>query len=88
VQGCSFAGNVLSALPADAPTLSKMPPCTFAYIDKDDNDPYPEKDGALSVPVYMAPSREEFVCQILVPCKQPREDWILSGVAIFLTDLK
>lgn len=88
LQGCGFGNNLLTALTADSPSLSVLPPCTFAYIDQEDKEPYPDEDSALAVPVYFAPSREEFICEVRVPCKGSRDDWILSGTAIFLTDLK
>lgn len=87
LQGCSFAGNQLGSLSANSPILCSMPPCTFAFIKNDDPEPYPG-DQALAVPVYASASREEFVCEVRVPCSGSLQAWILTGVAIFLSDVK
>jgi hypothetical protein len=114
LQGVGFDAKVgLTPLSSDAPTLSLVPTCTMAWIDKvrcacgffvsvrlcslrlslcgrcgslqADPEPYP--DG-LATPLYFSTTREEFICEIRLPAKPPLENWILSGAALFLTDVK
>jgi hypothetical protein len=87
LQGCGFQNGLLSPLSPDSPSMVQLPPCTLAYIPKEEGEPYPDP-GALAVPVYVATTREEFVCEIRVPCKGQADRWILSGVALFLSDYK
>lgn len=88
LSGCGFASDMprLAPLSADAPKLVRMPQVYFAYVDKSDPDPYPD-DGCLAVPLYFSTERDEFVCDLKVPCKGHKGTWILSGTAIALCDM-
>ena len=88
LQGCGFTGGVLSPLAPDSPSMVALPPVFLAYIPKEEGDPYPDASSALPVPVYVAASREEYVCEIRVPCKGQLDRWILSGAALLLTEFK
>jgi len=88
LQGCGFSGGLLCPLQPDAPSLLPLPNCSLYYIPMDESDPYGDPSSSLSVPVYVAPTREEFVCEIRMPCKGQQERWILSGVAVCLNDYK
>lgn len=55
---------------------------------QEEKDPYPGEEDSLAVPVYFSPNREDFICEIKMPCRGGKTDWVLSGVALFLTDLK
>lgn len=84
LQGCGFQGGVLSPLSGDSPSLVHLPPASLAYIPKEEGEPYPGAQDALPVPVYVATSREEYVCEIRVPCKGQLDRWILAGAALCL----
>jgi hypothetical protein len=88
LQGCGFQGGLLSPLTADSPSMVSLPPCSIAYIPKEESEPYPDASSALTVPVYVAASREEYVCEVRVPCKGQLDRWVLSGAALFLSDYK
>jgi dynein heavy chain 2 len=87
LQGVGFdaKAGTLTPLSSDAPTLSLIPTATFAWIDKADPEPYP--DG-LTLPLYFSTTREEFICEVRMPAKPPQDQWILSGAALFLADIK
>ena len=88
LQGCGFAGGVLSPLAPDSPSLVSLPPVIVAYVPKEHVEPYPEAQAALAVPVYVAATREEYVCELRAPCKGQLDRWILSGAALFLNEFK
>ena len=88
LQGCGFQGGLLSPLAPDAPSMVSLPSCQLAYIPKDQSEPYPDAASALTVPVYVSSTREEYVCEVRVPCKGQLDRWILAGVALFLCDFK
>mmetsp|Transcript_41826 Transcript_41826/g.82044 ORF Transcript_41826/g.82044 Transcript_41826/m.82044 type:complete len:4055 (+) Transcript_41826:307-12471(+) len=83
LQGCLFDNGVLSPLKPNSPLFSQLPPVTLCYVNKEEREPYRQ---SLDVPVYFAPSREEFICDIKVPTQGDSAPWILSGSAIFLAD--
>jgi len=87
IQCCGFQKDLLSPLAPDAPSMSPITPCIFAYIGKNEKDPYHGDDDSLAVPVYFSPNREDFICELKMPCRGGRTEWILSGAALFLTDL-
>jgi dynein heavy chain 2 len=86
LQGCLFEGSKLSALRPDSALFAPLPNVTLAYV----GDDYPEPYGAksLGVPIYFAASREEFIAEVKMPCDGDKEDWILAGAAILLSDMK
>jgi hypothetical protein len=61
--------------------------CTIAYVHKDEQEPY-KRGACLETPVYIAPSREEFVAELKVPATGTIDRWVLTGAAIFLNDFK
>lgn len=83
LQGCSFQNTELGPLAPNAPIVCPVGPVTFAYINQNDPEPYPGKDG-LAVPMYCSTTREEYICEIRMPCKGGVQRWILAGVALFL----
>jgi dynein heavy chain 2 len=85
LQGAGFQGGVLSPLAPDSPSLVRLPSCQVAYVPKEDGfEAYPDPQSALAVPVYVAVSREEYVCELRVPCKGQLDRWVLAGTALFL----
>jgi dynein heavy chain 2 len=88
LQGCGFEQGNLSPLKADSPGFLTLPLIYAAYIPNNDAEPYPEANTALSIPLYYNPTREEFITEFRLPCKGQLDRWILTGVALFLTDFK
>ena len=88
LQGCGFAGEVLSPLVVESPSLLQLPECWFGYIGKGEAEPYGEGQNALALPLYFSPSREQLVCEVKVPCKGQLDRWILTGAALFITQIK
>jgi dynein heavy chain 2 len=84
LQGASFDDYSLGKLNGDSVSLCEVPPVIFCYIKKDDEEPYPGKKDALAVPMYMCTTREEYVCEVRLPCKGFITKWILSGTALML----
>jgi len=85
LQGCSFSDQVLGTLSPDSPTVCSVPAVTLSYMRDDDTEPYGAGGGSsLAVPVYICSSREEFVCDLKVPCKGNTRRWVVAGVALFL----
>lgn len=87
IQGCSFNGKELAFSSASSSSVQPIPHCTLAFIGPNDNEPYGQR--GLSVPVYVATTREEYVCDVKVPCgERDKDSWILGGVALLLNDFK
>ena len=88
LQGCGFTGELLSPLAADSPSLLTLPECWVCYIGKADAEPYGDGQNALALPLYFSPTREQLVCELRVPCKGQLDRWILTGAALFITEVK
>jgi len=84
LSGCSYADGTLGNLNADSPAWSPIPPVIIAYVDNNENPPYPEKN-ALAVPLYFTSSREEYITELNMPCKGNRNVCVLTGVALCLS---
>ena len=89
LQGCGFTGELLSPLSADSPSLLTLPDCFFAYIATGDAEPYAAEGGSasLALPMYFSPNREQLICEVKVPCKGQTDRWILTGAALFITQV-
>ena len=88
LQGCGFAGDVLSPLQADSPSVIALPDAYFCYIGKQEMEPYPDAQGGLAVPLYYSANREQLVCEVRMPCKGQLDRWVLTGAALFITQVK
>ena len=88
LQGCGFAGEVLSPLVVESPSVLVLPECWFCYVGKGEAEPYGEGQNALALPLYFSPTREQLVCEVKVPCKGQLDRWILTGAALLITQVK
>eukprot|EP00981_Chlorochromonas_danica_P004240 scaffold857_cov152-Ochromonas_danica.AAC.23 len=86
LQGASF-NDVLQESAPEAAELIPVPDVTIGFVSSVSQDVY-RPDEAISVPVYLTPSREDFLMELQMPI--PRADdqdrWILSGLALFLSE--
>ena len=88
LQGCGFAADVLSPLQSDSPSVISLPDAYFCYIGKQEMEPYPDAQGGLAVPLYYSVNREQLVCEVRMPCKGQLDRWVLTGAALFITQVK
>jgi dynein heavy chain 2 len=84
LQGAAFHGSLREAAP-EASEMSPAPPVVVGFVEKDVRDVYPE-GSAVSVPVYLSTTREEFLMELAMPFDKDEGQWILAGVALFLGD--
>lgn len=87
LQGASFHGGCLQG---SSPEASEMTPTShvtlgFIAVDTIDED---RKERTIGIPVYLSPSREEFLMEVEMPVdgKGDTGKWVLSGVALFLSE--
>ena len=86
LQGASFHSGALQPSAPDSSEVSAAPPVCIGYVPADAEDIY-SSNGSVSVPVYLSPSREEFLVELRIPTAgADSERWILAGCAGFLTD--
>ncbi|XP_057314672.1 cytoplasmic dynein 2 heavy chain 1-like isoform X2 [Hydractinia symbiolongicarpus] len=83
LEGCTFDGNNLAENERNSPSVSSVPPCTVAWIPKNQADPH-SPDECIVLPVYCTITREKIVAQLSVPCGGDQQKWIKSGAALFL----
>ena len=86
LQGASFAGGALQESSPEASELTPTPNVTIGFVKGDGRD---DRDrDAIGVPVYLSPSREEFLMEVDMPTGggSAASRWVLSGVALFLTE--
>jgi dynein heavy chain 2 len=83
VQGCSFDGQRLHQADRDTPTMVTVPAATVGFAPKELVES--QQDNLLELPLYASPLREKVVARLTVPCPGSQAQWILAGVALFLT---
>ncbi|CAB3978327.1 cytoplasmic dynein 2 heavy chain 1-like [Paramuricea clavata] len=83
LEGCTFDGTVLIENQRDSPSVSAVPPCTIAWIAKDQPDAY-NSNESLTLPVYYTMDRERLMTSMNVPFGGERSQWIQCGAALFL----
>ncbi|KAG6550186.1 hypothetical protein Mapa_008144 [Marchantia paleacea] len=82
IEGATFDGQVLSKTVPETPTLSIVPPCTFAWVHADTRPLY---NSFISVPLYDSLARCKLVTDVQVPClEEEKQQWLLAGIAFFL----
>ena len=90
LQGASFHGGTLQTSSPEASEMTPTPHVTIGFVPCDyDPDSNRDRDlGSIGIPVYLSPSREEFLMEIDVPVssKVDTGKWVLSGVALFLCE--
>jgi dynein heavy chain 2 len=85
LQGATFKmeGELEESAP-DAMEMIPSPTVYIGFIPIEAPEPY-RLDEALGVPVYLSPSREDFIMELQMPTNNNNNKWILAGVAMFLS---
>jgi dynein heavy chain 2 len=83
LQGAICNGSKLSPLDNNAPTTSPFPDVTISWLMADAI----KTSGFVQLPVYQAQDRELHMFEVQVPCgsSEERDNWTLSGAAIYLS---
>jgi dynein heavy chain 2 len=84
LQGAGFSSKLIEASP-EAAELTQAPPVVIGFVTKDVSDPYPD-DAAVSVPLYLSTTREEYLTELMMPLDGSPTRWVLAGVALFLSE--
>lgn len=86
LQGASFSTTLQESAP-EASELVPVPEVTIGFAPVQSQDVY-SRDSAVTVPVYLTPSREEFLVQLQMPMPHSgdHDRWVLTGLALFLTE--
>ena len=83
LQGAGFQGSKLVESAPNAPEFTPAPAMHVAFVEKKKGrDDDAEK---LQVPVYLDPSREKLLMEVVLPSRDDPSNWILAGVALFLS---
>jgi len=85
LQGASFHGNTLQESSPEASEITPAPNVNIGFVTLNVPDAY-DSEEAVGVPVYLTPSREEFLIELMVPVKGDKNKWVLSGLSLFLTE--
>lgn len=86
LQGACYSGTLQESAP-EGSELIPVPEVTIGFAKISARDIYPS-DQAVAVPVYLSPSREDFLMELQMPMPHNREHnrWVLTGLALFLAD--
>lgn len=84
LEGAEFTGK-LNESPPEASEMSMAPEVVIGFVTKDVPDVYSE-GTAVSIPLYTSTIREELLLELLMPLDDDPTRWILSGVALFLSE--
>ena len=84
IEGAEIDRGQLVPMGPTAPEVSLVPTLSLAYVASTHADPY-SGTQSLSIPVYMAPSRESHLIDINMPSPGEVGEWVLSGCAFFLS---
>jgi hypothetical protein len=69
--------------------MTPTPDVTIGFVAADSPEASQDRDGrSIGIPVYLTPTREDFLVEIQMPIARSEEKrkWLLSGVALFLTE--
>lgn len=88
LQGAFFHGGSLQSSAPEASEMTSIPHVTVGFVPLDSPDTRERDTITIGVPVYLSPSREDFLLEIDMPVsgKGDTGKWILSGVALFLSE--
>ena len=86
LQGATFQNGLQESAP-EGSELTPTPDVCIGFVASKARDTY-DADAAVTVPIYLTPSREDFLMEVQMPMSQRNEQdrWILAGVALFLTE--
>jgi len=89
LQGASLSKGGRVALEESAPEANELTVCRpvrIGFASVDEPDLYDDEDAVL-VPVYTTPSREQLLTEVQIPIgEESSGKWMLSGVALFLSE--
>lgn len=84
LQGASFGDGILQESEPDGAELSRSCDVMIGFVPVDKKDPYSAQKH-VTLPVYMATSREELLMELKVPVDTDDSGkWVLAGVSFFL----
>ena len=89
LQGATFHGGILRESSSDANEISSAPNVAFGFINSAndrDKDRDSSEEGSIGIPLYLTPTREEFLMELQMPIEGEKDKWILSGVALFMSE--
>lgn len=88
LQGASFHGGCLQGSSPEASEMTPTPHVTLGFVPIDSGEKDSKERETIGIPVYLSPSREDFLMEVDVPVdgKGDTGKWVLSGVALFLTE--
>jgi dynein heavy chain 2 len=86
LQGSTFHSVLRESAP-EAAELTPVPDVTVGFVPLDTRDTY-GAEAAVTVPIYLTPSREDLLSELQMPLGTANEQdrWVLSGVALFLRE--
>ncbi len=85
LQGAIFSGKELRDSTPEASEITPTPEVCIGFVSLKSADVYEARD-AVTIPVYLSPSREEHLMDLQMPIGDDHNKWILSGVALFLNE--
>lgn len=85
LQGCGFEGGRLSESHPDAPSFIPISSYCLGWVSTTDPEPFPE-GNVVPTPVYLSSTREKLITEIKLPCTGEKAKWILTGIAICLSE--
>jgi len=86
LQGATFQSSALHESAPEAAEIGLTPPVCIGFVPITKDDTY-RADEAVSVPIYLSPTREDFLMELQMPIKgnDQQNHWILTGIALFLS---
>lgn len=86
LQGATYKNGTLVETSAEANEIAPISNVTIGFVVVTAPDIY-DPDRSASVPVYLSPSREEFLMELTLPVNSDMTNiFVLTGTALFLTD--
>ena len=86
LQGATFHTGAMKESSPDANEMCPAPNVCIGFTTRDADEMYPE-EKSVSLPVYLTPTREEFLLGLQMPIDDgDQERWIQAGVALFLNE--
>ena len=86
LQGATYRNGTLMETSAEANEITPVGNVTIGFVAVTAPDIY-DQDRSVSVPVYLSPSREELLMELVFPVTADMSNvFVLTGTALFLTD--
>jgi len=84
LQGADFHNGVLRESASDANEISSAPVVTIGFINKDEESG--SRGETVGIPLYVNPTREVLLAELLMPTDGNSDKWVLAGVALFMSE--